>query len=388
MKEPGTRKRGTGTRLAQAGRADAAPFVNPPVIHASTVLFDSVAEMHGGSTRYVYGRRGTPTSAALESALADLDGAAGAVLCPSGLSAMTAAILPFVRHGEDVLLPDSVYGPARSFATILERQFGVQVRYYDPTIGAGIAEMMLPTTTLVYVESPGSLTMEMQDIPAIADAAHANGAVVVADNTWATPLFCRPLDLGVDVAIVAVTKYIGGHADLMMGSVTANERHWPTLKRVHGTLGLCAAPDDIFLALRGLRTLEVRLERHMRSGLAVAEWLSGRPEIARVLHPGLASDPGHTLWQRDMTGASGLFSIILQGWTDERTAIFLDALTLFGLGYSWGGFESLAIHGDREMVRTARPREAEGPLIRLHVGLDDPADLIADLDAAFAAAAA
>ncbi len=385
MKKPSRRKRGIGTTLATVGRGKefAGPFVNPPVVHASTVLFDSVAEMTSASSPYVYGRRGTPTLAALETALAELDGAAGVVLCPSGLNAVATAVLAFVGAGDEVLFPDSVYGPARRLADVVLAKYGVTVAYYDPTSVAQLASLATRATRVIYVESPGSHTMEMQDIPAIAAVARKVGAVVIADNTWATPLFCRPLALGADVALLAATKYIGGHADLMLGSVAANARCWPRLKKVHGALGLCAGPDDVFLALRGLRTLDVRLRRHRDSALAVATWLQDQPDVARVLHPGLPHDPGHALWRRDMTGSSGLFSFIARGWSEAKAARFVEGLTLFGLGYSWGGFESLGMIGSRELTRTVRPWQAEGPLIRLHVGLEDPDDLIADLDASF-----
>lgn len=384
MKTPENTPPGIGTRLVRAGRKGAGRFVNPPVVHASTVLFDSVAEMHSGEAPYVYARRGTPTLDALSGALAELDGADGAVLCPSGLSAMTAAILPFVSAGDGILLPDSVYGPARSIADTVLRPFGVTTTYYDPAVGGGIADLIDERTRLVYVESPGSYTMEMQDLPAIAAAAHAAGVVVVADNTWATPLFCRPLDLGADIALLAATKYIGGHADLMMGAVTGRGEAFAKVRRHHGAMGLCAAPDDVYLALRGVRTLEVRLARHMASALEVAAWLKERPEVRRVLHPGLPADPGHALWQRDMIGSTGLFSIVLDGSSEAAGARFVDALKLFGIGYSWGGYESLAVPG--EFTRTAT-NWSGGPLIRLHIGLEDPSDLIADLDQAFRLAA-
>lgn len=371
-----------GTRLSAAGRAKdlAGPFVNPPVVHASTVLFESAAEMLSGETRYVYGRRGTPTLEALETAITDLEGAAGTVLCPSGLNAIVTAILAYASAGDHILIPDSVYGPTRMLAADILGRFEIDVTYYDPTIGAGIGSLITPATSVVYVESPGSNTMEMQDIPAIASAAHNHGAVVIADNTWATPLYCLPLSLGADVAILAATKYVGGHADLMLGTVSANERHWPTLKKYHGASGLCAGPDDVFLALRGLRTMEVRLQRHGGSALAIAEWLRERPEIARVLYPALPSDPGHELWRRDMSGSSGLLSFVFKGGGTAAASPFLDALRLFGLGYSWGGFESLAVIGSHRLARSASPVELEGPLIRLHVGLEDPEDLIADLE--------
>ncbi len=379
-----TAKGGRGTRLVAAGRAKdiTGPFVNPPVVHASTVLFDSVADMQSGAGKYVYGRRGTPTLNALADALSELDGAAGTVLCPSGLNAISTAFLAFAAAGDHVLLPDSIYHPGRAFADEVLTRLGVDVTYYDPTIGGGIASHLRAATRIVYVESPGSNTMEMQDLPAIAEAAHHAGALVIADNTWATPLFCRPLELGADVVVLAATKYVGGHADLMMGSVGALPEFWPALKRFHGNSGLCVGPDDAYLALRGLHTMEVRLLRHQESALMVARWLRERPEVARVLHPGLADSPGHTLWQRDMTGSSGLFSVVLKGGSEADAAKVLDALDLFGLGYSWGGFESLATIGSHGLTRTVRPFEADGPLIRLHIGLEDPADLVADLEQA------
>ena len=381
-----SKKVGRGTRLVWAGRGGdlATPFVNPPVVHASTVLFDSVAEMQSGKTPYVYARRGTPTSAALETAISELDGAAGTVLCPSGLSAISTAILALVSSGDRILIPDNVYGPTRVFATDVLDRLGIETTFYDPTLGSEIGELITPRTCAVYVESPGSNTMEMQDIPAIAAAAHQRDAIVIADNTWATPIYCRPLELGADLTILAATKYVGGHADLMLGTVGANTAMWPRLKQFHGSTGLCVGPDDAYLALRGLRTMEVRLERHRRSALRIAEWLASRSEVARVLHPGLPADPGHALWQRDMTGSSGLFSFIFNGGTEKEAATVLDAFELFGLGYSWGGFESLATIGSHSLARSVRPFDAEGPLIRLNVGLEDPDDLIADLEAALA----
>ncbi len=379
-------KGGRGTRLVAAGRSKdiTGPFVNPPVVHASTVLFDSIEEMYSGRAKYAYARRGTPTMAALEGAISELEGGAGTVLCPSGLSAISTAILAFVSAGDRVLIPDSVYHPARAFADDVLTRMGVDVMYYDPTLGAGIEPLMMPKTSVVYVESPGSNTMEMQDLPAIAAAAHKHGAVVIADNTWATPLFCRPLDLGADVAVLSATKYIGGHSDLMMGTVSASETAWPAVKKLHGNVGLCVAPDDAFLALRGLRSLEIRLERHQASALKVAEWLSEQPQVASVRHPGLANDPGHALWQRDMSGSCGLFSFVLKGGDERDAATVLDALELFGLGYSWGGYESLATIGSHGLARVASHYEGEGPLIRLHIGLEDPDDLIADLAQALA----
>lgn len=380
-------KRGRGTQLVAAGRRKdiTGPFVNPPVVRASTVLFDSIAEMYSGEAKYAYGRRGTPTIVALEQAIAELEGADGTILCPSGLSAISTALLALSSAGDHILLPDSIYGPSRFFADTELSRLGISVSYYDPTVAGGVSDLMNADTRIVYVEAPCSITMEMQDIPSIAAAAHARNAMVVADNTWATPIYCRPLDLGADVALLSATKYVGGHSDLMMGTASANGEAFRALKRFHGAAGLCVAPDDAFLALRGLRTIEVRLGRHEESALMVARWLRDRPEVARVLHPGLDTDPGHTLWQRDMTGSSGLFAFVLRAGTEKDATAVLDALRLFGLGYSWGGFESLATigsHGLSRTATTATPVDAEGPIIRLHIGLEDPGDLIADLEQA------
>jgi len=372
------------TKIAQGGRDPSltGPFVNPPVVHASTVLFGDVDSMRPGGQPYVYGRIGTPTTEALESAIAELEGAEGAVICPSGLGAISAALLALLSSGDHLLMADNVYDPARTLATTLLARMGVETTFFDPTIAAGIESLMRETTRVVYLESPGSLTFEMTDIPAIAAVAHARGALVVTDNTWATPYFCRPLALGADVSLMAGTKYIGGHSDVMIGTVAAAPSAFAKIREAYVTLGLCVGPDDIFLALRGLRTLGVRLEHHMRSGLAVARHLAGRPEVAAVLHPALPDHPGHALFERDMDGASGLFGVVLDGWSREKTSAFLEALSIFSLGYSWGGFESLAIPA--RLNRTATQWDAAGPLIRLHVGLEDTEDLIADLDAAFA----
>ena len=377
-------KAGAGTRLVAAGRRRdiTGPFVNPPAVHASTVLFDSVAEMYSGQAKYAYGRRGTPTIAALEDAISELEGADGSVLCPSGLSAISTALLALSSTGDQILLPDSIYGPGRFFADTVLTRLGMTVTYYDSAVAGSISDLMNNKTRIVYVESPGSITMEMQDLPAIAAAAHAKGALVIADNTWATPIYCRPLELGADVALLSATKYVGGHSDLMMGTASANGETFRGLKRFHGTAGLCVAPDDAYLALRGMRTLEIRLRRHEQSALQVARWLRDRPEVARVLHPGLEGDHGHALWKRDMTGSSGLFSFVLAGGTEADAAPVLDALELFGLGYSWGGFESLATIGSHSLVRKVAPYRADGSVIRLHIGLEDSDDLVADLEQA------
>lgn len=372
------------TRLVRTGRDKSitGQFVNPPVVHASTVLFDSVDDLLHRRQRYAYGRRGTPTSEALEAAVTELEGAAGTVLCPSGLSAAATALLAYVNGGDHVLMVDSVYGPVRHYADTVLKRLGIEVTYYDPLIGTGIGDMFKERTRIVYMEAPGSLTFEMQDVPAIAAEAHARGATVLFDNTWATPVYFRPLDFGVDVVIEAGTKYFGGHSDLMLGTVSANEAAWADLKATHGALGTHVGPDDVYLGLRGLRSLAVRLDHHASSALTVAIWLEKRPEVSRVLYPALPSDPGHALWKRDMIGASGLFGIVFDGWSNKKAAQFIDGLQLFGIGASWGGFESLAIPA--RVVRTATPWQAEGALIRLHIGFEDVGDLIADINQSFA----
>ncbi|MBL8573167.1 MAG: cystathionine beta-lyase [Hyphomicrobiaceae bacterium] len=372
------------TRLAHMGRpwSPDMPFVNPPVVRASTVLFEDVHAMHDPASKYVYGRRGTPTSNALADALTELEGpaCAGTVLTPSGLAAISVALLSFLGAGDHVLIPDCAYRPVRELCDSLIPRLGVEVSYYDPTIGAGIAALTRANTKVIYLESPGSLTFEIQDTPAIVAHARAIGAVTIIDNTWATPLMFRALDFGVDVTLMAATKYIVGHSDAMLGTVSANEATWKRLKHTHGAMGMFTGPDDMWLALRGLRTLSVRMRHQEQSALEIARWLQTRPEVAQVLHPGLPQDPGHAIWKRDFNGSAGLFGIILKPSSDEAVAAMLDGLQLFGLGYSWGGYESLAIPCELTGIRTATTWAAEGPLVRLQIGLEDPADLIADLD--------
>lgn len=377
------------TRLVTAGRSAAEfhGFVNPPVYHASTVLYPNAADLVAHRARYQYGRRGTPTSEALENALREIEGpdCAGVALLPSGAAAVSTALLSVLASGDHLLVTDSVYRPTRTFAdTILER-YGVETTYYHPLIGDGIASLFKPNTRAVFVEAPGSQSFEMQDIPLIARIAQAKGALVLMDNTWGTPLFFRAFDHGVDLSIQAGTKYIGGHSDIMFGTVSANTAAWPKLKETVNTFGLCVGPDDIYLALRGLRTLGVRLERHQKSALEIARWLERRPEVLRVLHPGLPSDPGHAIWQRDFKGSSGLFSIVLNPMPEKAVHAFCDALTLFGMGFSWGGYESLVILFDCASYRTATKWAPGGPCLRFHIGLEDTGDLIADLERGFAA---
>jgi cystathionine beta-lyase len=377
------------TRLVVAGRNPQSyhGFVNPPVYHASTVIYPNASDLVAYRAPYRYGRRGTPTSEALEEALRELEGpgCAGVALLPSGAAAVSTALLAVVGAGDHVLVTDSVYRPTRQFCDTILTQFGVETTYYDPLIGAGIAALFKPNTKAVFVEAPGSQSFEMQDVPAIAAAARAKDVTVLMDNTWATPLYFRAFEKGVDLSIQAGTKYIGGHSDLMIGTVSANASRWPKLKETVTTLGLCVGPDDIYLALRGLRTMGIRLERHQQSGLAVARWLARRPEVARVLHPALETDPGHALWKRDFAGASGLFSVILKPAPETAVHALLNSLELFGLGYSWGGYESLAILFDCTSYRTATKWAPGGPALRLHIGLEDVSDLIADLEAGFAA---
>ncbi|WP_253201107.1 cystathionine beta-lyase [Sphingomonas quercus] len=377
------------TRLAGAGRRPewTGGVVNPPVWRASTILFDDCADLDAKSSRnrdgeLYYGRRGTPTQWALADALTELEpGAAGTMLYPSGVAAVAGALLSVLKPGDELLLVDSCYQPTRAFAQNILAPMGVATRFYDPLVGAGIAELFTDKTRAVFMESPGSLTFEVQDVPAICAAARARGIVTLIDNTWATPLLLPAIALGVDLSIIACTKYIVGHSDVMLGSVTATAPYYKRLRMVAQSLGQHVGPDDAWLALRGLRTLGVRLRQHQEGGLAVAQWLATRPEVARVLHPALPDCPGHDLWRRDFGGASGLFSFVLRDADAAARARLIDGLALFGIGFSWGGYESLALPVDPAPLRSAVRWEAGGPAVRLHIGLEDPADLIADLDA-------
>jgi cysteine-S-conjugate beta-lyase len=380
------------TRLVTGGRDPQSyyGFVNPPVYHASTVLYPNAADQVAHRGRYQYGRRGTPTTDALEQAIAEIEGpqCAGVVLVPSGMNAVATALLSVVSAGDHILITDSVYRPTRNFSNSVLKRLSVETTYYDPMIGERIGNLFKPNTRAVFVEAPGSQSFEMQDIPAIAAIAHDKGALVLMDNTWATPLYFPALEKGVDLSIQAGTKYIGGHSDIMFGTVSANAKTWPQLRETFTTLGLCAGPDDVYLALRGLRTMAVRLARHHASGLKVARWLAARPEVARVMHPAIESDPGHAIWKRDFTGASGLFSLVLKPASEKKVYAFMDALALFGMGFSWGGYESLVILFDCSEYRTATEWAPGGPTLRFHIGLEDPGDLIADLEQGFAAMAA
>jgi cysteine-S-conjugate beta-lyase len=369
------------TRLTSTGRMSAEHFgvVNTPVYRASTILYPDLAALKANTQPYTYGRRGTPSTRSFEDAISSLEGAARTVSVTSGVQAIGLAILSVCSAGDYILVVDSCYEPTRILCDRTLKRFGIETSYYAP--GDDIAAHLKPNTKAVFCESPGSLTFEMQDIPALAKAAHAHGAAVLMDNTWATPLFFQPLAHGVDLSIQAATKYIGGHADVMLGYVSANERHAARLHQTHGDLGLYASGDDCFLGLRGLRTLAVRLKQHQETGLTLARWLQARPEVARILHPALPDDPGHTLWRRDFSGACGLFGMELKPVSAAAVAAFVDGLQHFGIGYSWGGFESLIIPA--HIRRTVGPFAAEGPVLRIHAGLEDPADLIADLEQGF-----
>jgi cystathionine beta-lyase len=365
--------------------------VNTPVFRASTILSASVAEWeqkkHDRAQEKpgtYYGLNGTPTKHLLEDALAELEGGYRCQIYPSGLAACVIPILAYTKAGDHILVPDTVYGPTRRFCDTALKRFNVETSYYDPLIGAGIAALLRPNTTLVYVESPGSLTFEVQDIPAIAAAAHRRQALVMMDNTWGTPLYFKPFEHGVDVAIQATTKYIVGHSDVIMGSVTCTKQAWPQLKAATAEFGQTAAPDDCYLAARGLRTMALRLSRHWESGLALAESIARQPEVETVLHPALPGDPGHALWKRDFKGACGLFGVVLKAMPGAARDLLIDSLQLYGLGASWGGFESLAMPFEPREVRSATRWPHPGPCFRVHAGLEHVGDLIADMEQAFA----
>jgi cysteine-S-conjugate beta-lyase len=377
---------GPRTQLVHAGRnpAEQHGFVNTPIYRGSTVLYPNAEDFTHRRARFPYGTKGTPTTEALETAWTQLSGAAGTILAPSGLAAVTVALMSCLKAGDHLLVVDSVYRPTRQFCDGVLRQFGVETTYYDPLIGADIERLFRPNTTAVFTEAPGSQSFEMQDIPAIAEAAHRRGLTVLMDNTWATPLFFPPHEHGVDLAIEAGTKYCSGSSDLLLGLVSANERAWPALRRTFDSFSMCAGPEDVFLALRGLRTMALRLKEHEKQGLEMARWLEARPEVERVLHPAFPSCPGHALWKRDFKGSTGLFSIVLKPAPQEAVAAMIDGLELFGIGASWGGFESLIIPFDCASYRTATEWRPAGPALRLHIGLEDLDDLKRDLDAGFA----
>jgi cystathionine beta-lyase len=381
------------TKIVAAGRRKewTQGIVNTPVWRASTILYDDVADLRAAAGRdthhrLFYGRRGTPTQWSLAEALTELEpGAEGTFLYPSGVAAIAATLLAILSPGDELLLVDSAYDPTRSMATGLLRRMGITARFYDPLIGAGIAELIGERTRAIFMESPGSLTFEVQDVPAIVAAAKARGVTTVIDNTWATPLLFPAIAHGVDYSVLAGTKYVVGHSDVMLGAVTAAPGRFAKLRDTSFQLGQVASPDDSWLASRGLRTMAVRLKQHEAAALEIARWLQGRDEVAQVLHPALPDHPGHALWRRDFRGSSGLFSFVLDGGDEASRAALIDALHHFGIGYSWGGYESLALPVDPHRYRTATTPDFAGPLVRLQIGLEDPADLIADLDRGFAA---
>jgi cystathionine beta-lyase len=374
------------TRLVHAGREpfEQHGFVNTPIYRGSTVLYPTTDDLLHRRGRYSYGTKGTPTTNSLETAWTELTGAAGTVLAPSGLAAVTLGLMSCLNAGDHLLMTDSVYLPTRHFCNGMLKKFGVETTYYDPRVGAGIEALIRPNTAAIFTEAPGSQSLEMQDIPAIAEVAHRHGAVVLMDNTWATPLLFPPHERGVDIAIEAGTKYLSGGSDLLLGMVSANERCFKALRDAYDSFAMCPGPEDVFLGLRGLRTMALRLREHEKQALEMARWLEARPEVARVLHPALENYPGHEIWKRDFKGSSGLFSIVLRPCTDQALAAMLDGLSLFGMGYSWGGFESLVIPFNCASYRTATRWEPGGHSLRFHIGLEDLDDLKRDLDAGFA----
>lgn len=379
------------TSIVNAGRSSkwTNGVVNPSVQRASTVVFDSVKEMKhatANKTNQVlfYGRRGTTTSFAFSDAMTELEGGAGCALYPSGTAAITNAILSFVKTGDHILMVDTAYEPTRDFCDKILAKLGITTTYYDPLIGSDIESLIQENTSVVFLEAPGSLTMEVQDIPAIAEVAHQHGCVVMLDNTWASPINLRPFELGVDVSIQAATKYVVGHSDVMLGTATATEEHWPNLRESSYTMGQCTSPDDLYLALRGIRTLGVRMKQHEANALTVANWLKERPEVETILHPAFDSCPGHEVFKRDFLGSNGLFSFVLKPEYAKGLDAFLDSLEHFKMGYSWGGFESLVIAvRNVQAMRTATTWSHQGPLVRLHIGLEDVNDLIEDLAQGF-----
>ncbi len=375
------------TRLAQLGRNPGSRpgSVNLPVTRASTVTFASLAEMESAQQRFeadevvpTYGIVNMPLRAAFEELIVEIEGGHRAVTLPSGLAAVAVALMACLESGDHVLVTDSVYGPTRRFCARTLARYGVETTFYDPLVGAGIAALMKPNTRAVYLESPGSLTFEVQDFPAIAKVARARGAAVLHDNTWATGAFFRSFDHGADLVIQAATKYPAGHSDLLIGAVVASEAWWPRLRDVSRDLGQTASPDDLYLAIRGIRTFETRLKQHEASAIQIAQWLKSHPAVKRVLHPALPEDPGHALWKRDFLGSAGLIGVELAPCSAEQLAAFIDPLECFALGYSWGGFESLIVPANLRGARSVRPWQG-GPLVRLQIGLEDPADLVADL---------
>ncbi|WP_172380182.1 cystathionine beta-lyase [Vibrio sp. Vb339] len=378
------------TKLITAGRDKkwTNGVVNPPVQRASTVVFNSVEEkrkatINRANKTLFYGRRGTNTHFAFQDAMVEVEGGAGCALYPCGTAAISNAILSFVETGDHILMVDTCYEPTRDFCDTIMKKMGVETTYYEPTIGEGIQDLIKPNTKVLFTESPGSVTMEVQDIPTLARIAHEHDIIVMLDNTWAAGVNFSPFDFGVDISIQAATKYIVGHSDVMLGTAVANEKCWDQLREQSYLMGQCVSPDDAYLGLRGIRTLDVRLRQHAESSLKVAKWLETRPEVDHVRHPALESCPGHEFFKRDFTGGNGLFSFVLKNSNTKATTALLDGMTHFSMGYSWGGFESLILANEPnsfDSLRTVANPNFEGTLIRVHIGLEDVDDLIADLE--------
>ncbi|MCZ8501327.1 cystathionine beta-lyase [Vibrio lentus] len=379
------------TKLITAGRDKkwTNGVVNPPVQRASTVVFNTVEEkrkatVNRANKTLFYGRRGTTTHFAFQDAMVEVEGGAGCALYPCGTAAISNAILSFVETGDHILMVDTCYEPTRDFCDTIMKKMGVETTYYEPTIGEGIQDLIKPNTKVLFTESPGSVTMEVQDVPTLARIAHEHDIIVMLDNTWAAGVNFSPFDFGVDISIQAATKYIVGHSDVMLGTAVANEKCWDQLQEQSYLMGQCVSPDDAYLGLRGIRTLDVRLRQHAESSLKVAKWLETRPEVDHVRHPALESCPGHEFFKRDFTGGNGLFSFVLKNSNPQATTALLDGMTHFSMGYSWGGFESLILANEPSSfnsLRTVANPNFEGTLIRVHIGLEDVDDLIADLEA-------
>lgn len=372
--------------LTHSGRAseEHLGFVNVPVFRGSTILFKTLDELEDYKRTYRYGRNDNPTNLALAQLVTELEGGAGTVICPSGLSAISTALLSVVQAGDEVLITDSAYEPTRTFSSEGLARLGVTTRYYDPRIGAGIAGLITDKTRAIFVETPGSLTFEMQDLPAIVEAARGRDITIIVDNSWGTPLFHQPLKLGADMVMHAATKMFVGHSDAMLGTVSANEKTWSRLKRTHRILGVATSGDDCYLALRGMRTLALRMKEHDRQSVAFAAWLESLPEVEQVYHPALPSHPDHAIFQRDFSGSGSLFAFRLRKRSREALAAMVNGFQLFGMGYSWGGYESLCLPFDPGNIRTAVPWTAEGQMFRVHIGLEGFEDLQADMTAALA----
>ena len=392
MKDPqDTKSQRDATRAITRGRTSAEHHgvVNTPVYHASTILhpdvdaFEKRHDPNANRRKVIYGLLGTPTTFDLEEVLADLEGGHDAVLVPSGLASISVALLSFLRPGDHLLVADTVYPPTRSFCDQHLARFDITVDYYDPLVGGEIESLIQPATRVIFMESPGSFTFEVQDIPAITEVARKRGITTILDNTWSTPLFFKSFSHGVDVSVHAATKYLSGHSDVVMGAIICAEHAWDNVRRTHRHLGQCVGPDDAYVTLRSIRNLSTRLNAHHKQGLALAEWLAQRDEVAKVLHPGLSEHPGHAVWQRDYLGACGLFSIVLHPKSREAVLAMVNGMELFRIGASWGGFESLMIPVYPEQYRTATAWDASRPTLRIHAGLEDLDDLTSDLEAGF-----